>query len=194
MVQVLWILLFLISKIKTFEIIEDKADSTKKLSITYVIKEKSVQLQCQSSKPFYKCQWIRPQSSAVCGLFDGDQISEYGGHYKKDCPTRLNSEDGRNVFVGHWSIEKVNNDTCILEISKASDFDDGTWRCELQSYPIRDRYLDDNKNINVQLVKPPKVCILKKLNLTGTSGYFCNIYCVSTFTLNFRSILKSPVN
>ena len=144
MLQILWILIILISKIKTFEII--KTDTG---SITYVIKQKSVQLQCQSSKPFYKCQWIRPQSSAVCGLFDG----------KKDCPTQLNSEDGRNVNVGPWSIEKVNNDTCILEISKASAFDEGTWRCDLQSYPIRDRYLDDNKNIDVQLVKPPKVGI-----------------------------------
>ena len=86
----LFMILVLISNIQGFEIISDQNN------IIYVIKQQAVDLECQSSKPFYKCQWTRPKSSATCGLFNSNQMTT--------CPDTLKGtvvEAYRSKVQGH---------------------------------------------------------------------------------------------
>ena len=75
------------------------------------------------------------------------------------------------MFIEAWTIDKKTTDTCLLHVSKASDYEEGIWRCDLQSLPIKERYIDDGKNIEVRLIKPPKV------------GYFLMFYILKIETL-----------
>ena len=73
-------------------------------------------------------------------------------------PYALLGEDGTDVIVEPWSIEKgLYSDTCLMHVSKANDYENGIWRCNLQSFPVNGNYLPAGKNIEVRLVKPPKV-------------------------------------
>ena len=69
------IFFLLTSVIEGFEIINEQNN------IIYIIKNNPIELKCQSSEKFYKCQWTRPKSSATCGLFNNNQ--------KTDCPVTL---------------------------------------------------------------------------------------------------------
>ena len=35
----------------------------------YVFENDDIEIDCQSSDPFFKCQWTRPDASSICAIF-----------------------------------------------------------------------------------------------------------------------------
>ena len=86
-VALIYLCISLLSRSRAFEVIKAQENSI------YVFENDPLEIDCQSSDPFYKCRWTRPDAT-ICAIFKDNEA--------KKCQNTLQSKHcifRENVFL-----------------------------------------------------------------------------------------------
>ena len=96
-----------------------------------------------------------------------------------NCPVQLKSEEGQNIVVSPWKIEKKSSNACVVNIDQTDVYEIGIWNCNLESLSNsgNEKYLSTASNIDLRFIQQPKLSMQEPGNLNVEEGEIHTFTC-----------------